>query len=163
VRPVYASAMALPPADPARHRRAQLRRALIGWLGGGAIFVLVVLAVVLGPDEKREEVVTIPAHSAGLLDYHMTSGQYDSLDLGEPEGKVLGELGKIGLPEGATKLEFVRLFPPHDEGVVCSYWQISDAVYTIARLCFSRREEVLRQKLERELTGPFEGESSVRA
>jgi hypothetical protein len=154
--------MALPPADPARHRRAQLRRALIGWLGGGAIFALLLVAAILGGDEK-EEVVIVPAHSAGFLDYHMTSDQYDSLDPGESENEVLDALGKVGLPEAETKLVFIRLFPPHDEAVVCSYWQISDSPYTIARLCFSREEAVLRQKLERDLSGPFEGESSVRA
>jgi hypothetical protein len=155
--------MALPPADPKRHRRTLRRRALIGWLGGGAVLALLVVAAIFGGDDNKEEVVTIPAHSAGLFDYHMSSDQYDSLDPGESENEVLEGLGKIGLPEDETELDLIRLFPPHDEGLVCSYWQISDADYTVARLCFSRAESVLRQKLERELSGPFGGESSVRA
>lgn len=162
-RRLYASLMALPPADPARHRRQQRRRALIGWLGGGVLFALLVLATILGGDAKREEVLTIPVHSAGFFDYHMTSNQYDRLEPGESVGEVLGALGKIGLPESETRIVFIRLFPPHDEALVCSYWQISDAADTIARLCFSRAEGALRQKLERDLSGTFEGESSVRA
>jgi hypothetical protein len=155
--------MALPPADPARHRRTLRRRALIGWIGGGAIVALLVVAVILGGGVKKEEVVTIPAHSAGLFDYHMTSAQFDRLRLGETEDEVLEQLGKVGLPEGETRILFIRLFPPHDEGTICSYWQISDSAYTVARLCFSREEAVLRQKLERDLSGEIEGESSVQA
>jgi hypothetical protein len=155
--------MALPPPDPARHRRQQLRRALVGWVGGGAILALLIVAGILGGDEKHEETDPIPAHSAGLFDYHMSSSQFDRLHTGESEKTVLAELGKVGLPESETKIVFIRLFPPHEEGLVCSYWQISDAAYTVARLCFSREEGVLRQKLERELSGAFEGESTVRA
>jgi hypothetical protein len=155
--------MALPPADPGRHRRQQLRRALIGWIGGGAILALFVVAGILGGDEEQEETGVIPAHSAGLFDYHMSSDQFDRLHTGESEKTVLAELGKVGLPESETKIVFIRIFPPHDESIVCSYWQISDAAYTVARLCFSREEGVLRQKLERDLSGAFEGESSVRA
>ena len=155
--------MALPPADPARHRRQQIRRALIGWIGGGVLLALLTVAAILGGDENHDEPVPVPAHSAGLFDYHMTSDQFDRLQTGENERTVLSELGKVGLPESETKIVFIRLFPPHDESVLCSYWQITDAVYTIARLCFSREEDVLREKLERDLSGPFEGESSVRA
>lgn len=155
--------MALSPADPARHRRQLRRRALIGWLGGGAVFALLVLAVALGGAEKRYEVTTIPAHSAGFFDYHMSSAQFEALHTGETEEEVLAALGKVGLPEGETKIVFIRLFPPHDESLVCSYWEISDAPFEIARLCFSRPGGILRQKLERDVSGVFEGESSVRA
>lgn len=154
--------MALPPADPKRHRRALRRRALIGWIGGGALFALLVLAAILGGAEKKQ-VVTVPAHSAGLFDYHMSSQQFDDLHTGESQSEVLDQLGKVGLPEDETRIPFIRLFPPHDEGLICSYWQISDSFYTVARLCFSREEGVLRQKLERELSGAIEGESTVRA
>ncbi|MBS1880277.1 MAG: hypothetical protein JST31_12240 [Actinobacteria bacterium] len=154
--------MALPPADPKRHRRALRRRALIGWIGGGALFALLVAAAVLGGD-RRKEVETIPAHAGGLLDYHMTAEEFDRLQPGESESEVLDQLGKIGLPEGETELPFIRLFPPHPEALICSYWEISDRAYTIARLCFSRGEGVLREKLERDLSGAFEGETTVRA
>jgi hypothetical protein len=155
--------MALPPSDPKRHRRQQLRRALIGWIGGSAVLALFVLAVVLGGDEGNDEPETIPAHSAGLFDYHMTSDQFEHLDTGMTEGEVLEDLGKIGLPEGQTKLIFIELFPAHDESLVCSYWQISDEIATIARLCFSREDGALRQKLERDLSGGVAGEQTVRA
>jgi hypothetical protein len=156
--------MALPPADPARHRRQQRRRALIGWLGGGAIVALLVLAAILGGGrEAREVEAPIPAHSAGLFDYHLTSGQFEALQLGESQRQVLDALGKIGLPESETKIVFIRLFPPHSEAVVCSYWQISDAADTVARLCFARRDGVLREKLERGLSGALDGEQSFPA
>jgi hypothetical protein len=155
--------MALPPADPARHRRKLRRRALVGWLGGGAIFALFVVAIVLGGDEKREETAPPSAHSGGLFDYHMSSEEFDRLRTGETEREVLDQLGKVGLPESQTKIIFIELFPPHDESLVCSYWEISDEVATIARLCFSSGDGTLRQKLERDLSGPFGGESSVRA
>lgn len=155
--------MALPPSDPKRHRRQQLRRALIGWIGGGAVLALFVLAVALGGNDDNGEPETIPAHSAGLFDYHMTAEQYEHLDTGMTEDEVLGDLGKIGLPESQTKLIFIELFPPHDESLVCSYWQISDEIATIARLCFARVDGGLRQKLERDLSGGIAGEETVRA
>lgn len=155
--------MAVPPADPARHRRQLRRRALVGWLGGGAVFALFVLAVVLGGSEEQDAPAAIPVHSAGLFDYHMTSAQFEGLRTGETEGDVLATLGKVGLPESETKIVFIQLFPPHGESLVCSYWEISDSSYKIARLCFSRPEGILRQKLERDLAGVLEGESSVRA
>jgi hypothetical protein len=155
--------MALPPSDPKRHRRQQLRRALIGWIGGGAVLALFVLGAALGGRDHQDEPATIPAHSADLLDYHMTAGQFDSLKTGMSENDVVGQLGKIGLPEGETRLIFIELFPPHDGSLVCSYWQISDELATIARLCFSREGSALEQKLERDLSGGLEGEESVRA
>ena len=155
--------MALPPSDPKRHRRQQLRRALIGWIGGGAVLALFVLAIVLGSDDHRDEPEPTAAHSAGLFDYHMTAEEFGHLHNGMSEDEVLGELGKIGLPEAQTKLIFIELFPPHDESLVCSYWEISDEAATIARLCFSREDSALRQKLERDLSGGVEGEQSVRA
>lgn len=154
--------MALPPADPARHRRRLRRRALIGWIGGLGAIALVVVAGILGGDDERGEADSIPAHSAGLLDYHMSSEQFDHLRTGETESAVLEELGKVGLPESQTPIEIITLFPRHDDSVLCSYWQISDSE-TAARLCFSRPGAILRQKLERDLAGVFESESSIRA
>ncbi|HEY1854434.1 MAG TPA: hypothetical protein VGG40_07585 [Solirubrobacterales bacterium] len=154
--------MALPPADPARHRRALLRRALIGWIGGGLV-VLLIVAAVLGGGAKKEERITIPPHSAGIFDYHMSSEQFHDLHEGEPAGEVLDQLGTIGLPEGETEIPFIQLFPPHEESLICSYWQIYDSPYTVARLCFSRAEGVLRQKLERKLSGLLGGAATVPA
>jgi hypothetical protein len=154
--------MALPPSDPGRHRRRQLRRALIGWIGGFALLALFVLAVVLGGDEK-DEIITVPAHSGGFLDYHMTSSEFEGLHEGQEESAVLRDLGRVGLPESQTPIPIISLFPTHAESVVCSYWQITDVAETAARLCFSTPAGILRQKLERELEGGIEGESSVLA
>ncbi len=155
--------MALPPADPARHRRQLRRRALVGWLGGAAALALLVLAVALGGGDEHDASGPVPAHSAGLFDYHMSSAQFDGLRTGETEDEVLEALGKVGLPEGETKVVFIRLFPPHDESIVCSYWEISDSAFEIGRLCFSRPGGILRQKLERDVSGVFGEESGVRA
>src|SRR5262245_26799591 len=115
--------MALPPSDPKRHRRRQLRRALIGWIGGFAIIALIVAAAIAGGDD-REEVVTIPAHSGGFLDYHMTTAEYEGLHEGEPQSAILNQLGRVGLPESQTPIPILQLFPNHDIDVICSYWQI---------------------------------------
>jgi hypothetical protein len=154
--------MALPPADSVRHRRQQLRRALIGWIGGGVLIALIVLASIIGGDERHETVI-VPAHSGGFLDYHMTSEEYEGLHEGDAQSSVLSELGRVGLPESETPIPIVTLFPRHEESVVCSYWQITDAPETAARLCFSTPDGVLRQKLERELEAGIEGESVSRA
>ena len=155
--------MALPPADPKRHRRQQLRRALIGWLGGVCVLALFVVAAIAGGDEEGDETSSVPAHVGGLFD--MTSEQFDRLHTGETEDAVLGELGKSGSPEGQTPIEIISLFPTHDDSVSCSYWLISDRDDTAARLCFSRPGGILRQKLERDLSEvtESESESSIRA
>ncbi len=155
--------MALPPGDPKRHRRQQRRRALIGWLGGVVIVALVIVAAIAGGDEEGDETSSIQAHTSSLFD--ITSEQFDELHTGETEAAVLDELGKSGSPEGQTPIEIISLFPTHDDSVECSYWLISDADETAARLCFSRPGGILRQKLERDLSEVFEGESesSIRA
>ncbi|MGD9735568.1 MAG: hypothetical protein AB7V58_08180 [Solirubrobacterales bacterium] len=155
--------MALPPADPARHRRQQRRRALIGWIGAALIVAGVVVAAIAGGGERGEETSSVPAHVGGLFD--ITSGQFDDLHTGETEDAVLDQLGKSGSPEGQTPIGIIALFPTHDDSVECSYWLISDAEETAARLCFSRPGAILRQKLERDLSEVIEGEgeSSIRA
>jgi hypothetical protein len=155
--------MALPPADPKRHRRQQRRRALIGWLGGIVIVALVVVAGIAGGDDRDDETSSVPAHVGGLFD--MTADQFDELHTGETEDSVLDELGKSGSPEGQTPIEIISLFPTHDDSVSCSYWLISDRDETTARLCFSQPGGILRQKLERDLSEVIEGEgeSSIRA
>jgi hypothetical protein len=152
--------MALPPADPKRHRRQQRRRALIGWLGGVVIVALVVFAGIAGGDEEGDETSSIPAHVGGHFD--ITAEEFDELRTGETEDAVLGKLGKSGSPEGETPIEIISLFPTHDDSVSCSYWLISDREETAARLCFSQPGEILRQKLERDLPGITESESSIR-
>ena len=155
--------MALPPADPKRHRRQQRRRALIGWIGGVLIVALVIVGAIAGGDDEGDETSSVQAHTSSLFD--ITSEQFDQLHTGETETAVLDELGKSGSPEGQTPIEIISLFPTHDDSVECSYWLISDEDETAARLCFSRPGGILRQKLERDLSEAFEGESesSIRA
>lgn len=154
--------MALPPADPSRHRRQLRRRALIGWIGGVLVLALFVAGAIAGGDKDHDSTV-LEAHSASLFDYHMSSDQFESLHTGETQSDVLSELGKVGLPESETPVEIIALFPRHDDSVLCSYWELSDVAETAARLCFSRPEGILRQKLERDLSSIFEGESAIRA
>jgi hypothetical protein len=45
----------------------------------------------------------------------------------------------------------VRLFPPAEDGVSCSYWEISDSFEEVARICFSDSDGHLVQKLEHSL------------
>ena len=153
--------MALPPADPKRHRRQQRRRALIGWVGGVVILALVVVAGIAGDDGEGDETSSAPAHVGGLFD--MTAEEFDDLHTGETEDDVLGDLGKPGSPEGQTPIEIISLFPNHDDSVACTYWLISDRDETTARLCFSSPGGILRQKLERDLADIIESESSIRA
>lgn len=153
--------MALPPADPKRHRRQQRRRALIGWLGGVVIVALVVVAGIAGGDDEGDGTSSVPAHVGGLFD--MTAEQFDGLHTGETEDAVLDQLGKSGSPEGQTPIEIIALFPTHGDSVSCTYWLISDRDETAARLCFSRPGGILRQKLERDVSDVIESESSVRA
>ncbi|HYC82699.1 MAG TPA: hypothetical protein VEB65_12975, partial [Solirubrobacterales bacterium] len=95
--------MALPPADPKRHRRQQRRRALIGWLGGVVIVALVVVVGIAGGEDQGEGTSSVPAHAGGLFD--MTTEQFDGIHTGETEDAVLDELGKSGSPEGQTPIE----------------------------------------------------------
>jgi hypothetical protein len=154
--------MALPPADPKRHRRQQRRRALIGWIGGILVIALFVVGALVGGDDNND-LEAIPAQSASLFDYHMSSDEFENLHTGETQRDVLDELGKFGLPESETPVEIVALFPRHDDSVLCSYWEISDVADSAARLCFSRPEGILRQKLERDTSRLFESESAIRA
>jgi hypothetical protein len=155
--------MALPPADPTRHRRQQRRRALIGWIGGLVIVALVIVAGIAGGDDQGDETSLVPAHVGGLFD--MTADQFEALHTGETENAVYDQLGKPGSPEGQTPIEIISLFPTHDDSVSCTYWLVSDRDQTAARLCFSRPGAILRQKLERDLSEVIEGESesSIRA
>lgn len=131
-----------PGADAGRHRRQQRRRAIIAWATAAIVVGLIALAAILAPAEEEE---TIHFVSPG---YAMTSAQYDELETGLDEGDFLDRLDQAGLAEAETSERYVALFPPHEEDVTCSYWQISDQAGKVARICFDEDGELV-QKLER--------------
>jgi len=149
--------MAVPPSDPGRFRRQQRRRAFIGWGGAVVAIALVVLGAVLGGGERRQQrVFSVPYGET------MTAAEYDAIEEGEAEADVLERLHKSGRPEALTESFVLTLFPPLPEGVVCSYWELSDEPQIFARLCFERAGGELVQKLERDVhEGIEEGSGTV--
>jgi hypothetical protein len=142
--------MAFPPEDPARHRRTQRRRALVGWVVGVGAVALLVVAIVAGAGDKTDQRVSVPYGET------MSSGQYDDLTIGEDENAVLEGLNATGRPESRT-LEYVLvLFPPREADVECTFWEFSDQPQIFARLCFSDSELV--QKMENDVHRGFEEE-----
>ena len=87
--------------------------------------------------------------------YSMTTEQYGALRMGLDEQRFVNRLEQTGLPENLTKRRYVRLFPAHGDGIVCSYWEISDHADLLARVCFSSSRGRLVQKLERNAAGAF--------
>jgi hypothetical protein len=128
--------VAFPPDDPEKHRRSQRRRALIGWIVGVGVIALFVLGGIVGGSDKHEEPVEVPYGET------MTSDQYGALDEGEDENDVLEGLDSSGRPESLTKQFVLVLFPPHEDGTECNYWEFSDEPQIFARLCFSDGELV---------------------
>lgn len=125
------------------HRRQQRRRAIIAWGSVALVTVLVGLGAIFGDDERDESPATIS------FGYAMTAAQYDDLRNGLDEGEFLDRLQQTGKPENLTPDPLVELFPPHEEDLVCSYWEISDREALVARVCFGDGELV--QKVERNL------------
>jgi hypothetical protein len=105
---------------------------------------LIAVAVIVAPDEEEEAIRFV---SPG---YSMTAAQYTGLEEGLDEGDFLDRLGQTGLAEAETKDAYVALFPPHEDGVTCSYWMISDRLGRVARICFDEDGDLV-QKLEREI------------
>ncbi len=137
------------PSD--RYRRQQRRRAIIAWLVGIPFLILFVVGIVAGASEEKRS----PEHP-GPFGYAMTAAQYAALRPGLEESAFVDRLGETGLPENLTKHRYTALFPPHGDEVVCSFWEISDRVYVVARVCFSSPQGRLAQKLERQVgSGEF--------
>lgn len=145
--------LAPPAPDPDRHRRQQRLRAVIAWSTGVVAVGLIVLAAILAPAEEED---TIHFVSSG---YKMTAAQYADLEDGLDEGEFLDRLGQTGLAEAETPLRLVALFPPHEAGVTCSFWVISDHLGRAARICFDDDGELV-QKLERGLGEESSGVSA---
>jgi hypothetical protein len=125
-----------------RWRRQQRRRAAIGWLVGGGVFALVVLAAILGGSSDEGE-----SPHPGPFGYAMTAQQYAELSPGLEENAFVNRLEQTGLPEGLTKDQYVHLFPAHSEAVNCSFWEISDRVETVARICFAQNGKLVEKLL----------------
>jgi len=131
--------------DPAVYRRRQRRRAIVAWSTAVAAALLVVLAAVLGAVAGHES----EPEPADAFGYAMSSEQYDGLRYGLSLGAFLDRLEKTGLPERRTKGRYVRLFPPHTGAVHCSYWEISDELEEVARICFDSGGRLV-EKLQRD-------------
>jgi hypothetical protein len=130
------------PADP--YRRQQRRRAAIAWVTAVVFVGLFVVAVIAGGNEEGKE-----DEHPSPFGYSMTAQQYAALRPGLEEQLFVDRLEQTGLPENLTKNRYVRLFPPHSEDVLCSYWEIADRPGVLARICFSDPAGRLVQKLER--------------
>lgn len=128
--------------DQTGHRRQQRRRAIIAWGTAAVAVVLIVLGVIFGGDGHEEELRFV---SPG---YAMSADQYAGLEAGLDEGEFLDRLGQSGLTEGETSESYVALFPPHEDDVTCSYWEVSDRLGQVARICFDDDGELV-QKLKR--------------
>jgi hypothetical protein len=131
-------------ADPATIQRRQRRRAIIAWGSAAIVVVAIALGAIFG-DEDREGAEEHP----DAFGYAMTAEQYDSLHRGLSESDLVDQLQQTGLPENLTAGRYVLLFPPHSDDVLCSYWEISDRPDYVARICFSKPEAKLVQKLQR--------------
>jgi hypothetical protein len=131
--------------DPDVYRRRQRRRAIVAWSTGAVAVLIIVLAAVLGATASRETEPEPP----NPFGYAMTSGQYDELRDGLSLGAFLDQLEMTGLPEDHTKGRYVHLFPPHTDEITCSYWEISDELEEVARICFDSGGRLV-EKLQRD-------------
>jgi hypothetical protein len=146
--------MATPATNPQLYRRRQRRRALIGWIGGLGVVAAVVLVVVMAGGGSHE-----PRPFKVPYGETMTAKQYAEIDEGEEAADVLeGFLDESGRPERFTKGYVLVLFPPREEGDVCTYWEFSDQPQIFARLCFSESTGELVQKLKNSVLHPLTGE-----
>lgn len=130
--------------DPAAYRRRQRRRAIIAWSTAAVLIALFVLGAALGDSDEEGHDSPPPSPSA----YAMTGAQFDQLRYGSDRAEVDRELGRPGLPEVLTKGQYVELFPPHTDEVACTYWEISDELEAVARICFDG--DRLVEKLQRD-------------
>lgn len=123
-------------------QRQQRRRAVIAWTTAALAVALIVLAAILGSTESEDSIRFV---SPG---YAMTSSEYAELETGLAEDDFLARLGQTGLSESETSEIAVALFPPHEADVTCTFWEISDRLGRVARICFDE-DGGLVQKLER--------------
>jgi hypothetical protein len=135
-----------------RYRNRQRRRAAIGWATLVAVvaaaFVLVVAT--RGTNVQRR-------HFKVPYGEQMTVAAFDEIHTGEEDAIVLERLDETGRPERLTEPYVLRLFPPPEENVYCTYWEFSDKPQIFARLCFSKSDGELTQKLKNNVFNPLSG------
>jgi hypothetical protein len=146
--------MATPPIDHDRYRRRQRRRAAIGWAGALLAAVALVLFVALRGTDVHRRNFKVPYGEV------MTAADFAEIKTGEEDAVVLERLDESGRPESLTEPYVLVLFPPREEGVYCTYWEFSDKPAIFARLCFSRSNGELVQKLKNNVSNPLSGKSS---
>jgi hypothetical protein len=138
-------------SDPGTiHRRRQRRRAIIAWSSAAIVVVLFAIAAIFGGEEEDGG-----GDHPDPFGYSMTADQYDGLRKGLAENDFVNRLQQTGLPENLTSSRYVRLFPPHSDDVICSFWEISDRPEYLARICFSDPAAELVQKLQRSASEGF--------
>jgi hypothetical protein len=132
-------------AEPSTiQRRQQRRRAIIACRTAVIVVALLAIGAIFGGEDEGGG-----DGRHGAFGYAMTADQYDALRPGLAESDFVDRLQRTGLPEDLTSSRYVLLFPPHSEDVVCSFWEISDRLGYVARICFSDPEAKLVQKLQR--------------
>ncbi len=137
------------------YERQQRRRAIIAWSAALAV-ILFAAAAVLGARHRSGE-----SERPNAFANTMSSEQFDSLRPGMDREEFSDLVENAGLPEDRVALAYLRLFPPPAEGISCSFWQISDRIEALARVCFSDADGRLVEKLEHGVGG--EGDLGVPA
>ncbi len=143
--------MAATTGDPERYRRHQRRRAFVGWTGAILTAAALVLFVALRGNDVQRRHFKVPYGEV------MTAADFAEISTGEEDAVVLERLDESGRPERLTEPFVLVLFPPAEEDVYCTYWEFSDKPQIFARLCFSRSDGELVQKLKNSVFNPLTG------
>jgi hypothetical protein len=138
------------------YRRRQRRRALIGW---GFVVAAVAAAFVLFVALRNTDVQR--THFKVPYGEQMTAADFGEIKAGEEDAIVLERLDQSGRPERLTEPYVLRLFPPPEEDVYCTYWEFSDKPQIFARLCFSTSNGELTQKLKNNVFNPLSGKTET--
>ncbi|HEY5332844.1 MAG TPA: hypothetical protein VIJ21_04795 [Solirubrobacterales bacterium] len=135
-----------------RYRNRQRRRAAIGW---GTVIAVVAAAFVLVVATRGNQIQR--QHFKVPYGEQMTTADFGEINTGEEDATVLERLDESGRPERLTEPYVLRLFPPPEEDVYCTYWEFSDKPQIFARLCFSTASGELTQKLKNNVFNPLSG------